>query len=235
METGVTQGRLDGFLANPLGFGQTVPLARAEEILGANCVADYASVSKHWVCSTLDPGCVPYSEGLLQSAAQLNESGLRTFRLVYLFGLSFDRQLAQSRDRTSGPRFTKAAQRRITEKDHPVWPGKFPSGYWLLDFSERFDQLPSKEIIDELGKAFPREDWAMAETVAEAVISLACACPKEELRLLTEHRFHIGPPKFLSQRWVVGDYRPSGLRVIPYEESGKLSGGKIGVVTLVAR
>ncbi len=237
-ETGVTGASLEGYLENPSGFGQVTPFSRAEEILGKDCVASHASVSKNWVCTALDPGYVPYGERLLETAAQLNKLG-RVFRLVYLLGLPFYDQLKQSRDRTSGPRFTKAAQRWITERGRSLFSAKLPTGYWLLDFSERFDRVSSKKILDELAKTHPRELWALAETVSEAVISSFCVHQKEECRLLTERSFHISPPVFLSTRWLVGGFRPNGLRVIPLEEAGKdaekLSGSKIGVVTLVAR
>src|SRR3989338_695158 len=234
-QTGVNQANFEGFLGNPHGYGQTVLLGRAKDILGKDYVADHASVSKVWRCVALDSGSVPYSEGLLETSAQLNKVG-HTFRLVYLFGLPLDRQLIQSRDQESGPRFAKAAQRWITDRYHPLLPIKLPAGYWLINFSDNsFLQISSAKIISDLEETFPRENWATAETVSEAVISLACAHSKEELRLLTEQHFHVDRPRFLSQGWLVGGYRPAiGLRVIPQEEAAKLSGRKMVVVTLIA-
>lgn len=239
-KTGVNEESFEGYLDNPAGFGHLTPFTRAEAILGKRCVAGQASVAESWVCTVPDPLYVPYSEKFLESIAGLNESGSRTFRLVFLLGLPLDVQLKQSIDRSPGPRFTRAAQRWITERYRPLLPPKLPSGYRLMDFSVgRLKNCLAnpKEVLANLEGTFPREHWARVETVAEAVNSLFNG--KEEDRLLADRFFHVGAPETFSHRWLVGGSRPNGLRVIPFEAAGKnaekLSGSEIGVVTLIAR
>ncbi len=239
-QTGVTRGRLEGFLGNPLGYGQTVSLAEAEEILGKDCVVSYAQASNVWLCQALDPGCVPYSMGLLQTVARLNESG-RVIRLVYLFNLPITRQLdQQGSNRISSPRFTEASRGWITKRGQPFFSPQSRSGYWLVDLSiSRFDQVSDREIASMLAEALPRERWAEMDTVSQALISIACADPREELRPLAEKHYHKSPPKTFADRWLVGNHHPRGLTAMPLNEVEKdpklFKNAKIGVVTLIAR